>query len=173
MKKTLALILAVVMTVCLFAGCGSSNNGADTGSNKGTSSSEKTDKTDSSAASDAGEAKDTLNLATSMVISSIHPWDGASLQNNQIRFQLYDSFYFYNDLTQEFEPRLAESYEVSDDGMVYTFKLREDATFHNGDPVLASDAVYSVKRAMEHPSMVVLAITDSYRKETPTELYTK
>ena len=133
MKRLLALLLVAATSFCLLAGCSGSNttNAPETG----------------------GGTHDTLNLATPMVISTIHPWDASSLFNNQIRYQLYDSFYFYNDLTQEFEPRLAEAYEVSDDGLVYTFHLRTDASFHNGDPVLASDAVYSIKRAMEHPSM--------------------
>ena len=152
MKKTLALFLAVVMTLCVLSGCGGNNAPANNDSGK-TNSSDNSGTSTDTPSSDAGETRDTLNVSTVQVVSSIHPWDGANLVNNQLRFQLYDSFYFYNDLTQEFEPRLAESHEVSEDGMVYTFHLREDATFHNGDPVLASDAVYSVNRAIEHPSM--------------------
>lgn len=43
-------------------------------------------------------------------------------------------------------PDLAESWDISDDGLVYTFHLR-DAKFHNGDPVTAEDVVYSLERA--------------------------
>ena len=44
-------------------------------------------------------------------------------------------------------PDLAESWEVSQDGMVYTFHLRESAKFHNGKPVTAQDVIYSWERA--------------------------
>ena len=42
---------------------------------------------------------------------------------------------------------VASGYTVSDDGLTYTFTLREGVTFHNGEPVTAEDAVYSLKRA--------------------------
>lgn len=41
---------------------------------------------------------------------------------------------------------LAEDYEVSEDGLVYTFHLREDAVWDNGLPVTADDFVYSWRR---------------------------
>lgn len=44
---------------------------------------------------------------------------------------------------------LAESYEVSDDGLVYTFKIRDDAKWSNGDPVTANDFVYAWKRVLD------------------------
>ncbi len=42
----------------------------------------------------------------------------------------------------EIEPALAESWEISEDGTEYTFYLREDVVFHNGEPFNA-DAVVS------------------------------
>lgn len=49
----------------------------------------------------------------------------------------------------ELVPELAESWEISDDGTVYTFYLRQNARFHNGRPVTASDVVYSWERAAD------------------------
>lgn len=43
------------------------------------------------------------------------------------------------------EPRIAESYEISDDGLDYTFHLRDDVTFHDGTPVTADDVVFSIE----------------------------
>ena len=45
-------------------------------------------------------------------------------------------------------PDLAESWSVSPDGTVYTFKLRQNAKFHDGRPVTAQDVVYSWERAL-------------------------
>lgn len=44
-------------------------------------------------------------------------------------------------------PDLAEIWDVSDDGMTYTFHLRQNAKFHNGRAVTAQDFVYSLERA--------------------------
>ncbi len=45
-------------------------------------------------------------------------------------------------------PELAESWEVSPDGKTYVFKLRKDATFHDGTPVTAKDVKWSFDRAI-------------------------
>ena len=44
-------------------------------------------------------------------------------------------------------PGVAESWQVSDDGLVYTFTLRDNAKWSNGDPVTAGDFVYAWRRA--------------------------
>lgn len=49
----------------------------------------------------------------------------------------------------ELQPLLAESWEVSDDDLVYTFELRDDVVFHSGRPMTAEDFVYSLERVMD------------------------
>ena len=51
-------------------------------------------------------------------------------------------------------PDLAERWDVSEDGLVYTFHLRQDAVFHNGKPITAHDFKWSLERAAD-------AITES------------
>jgi len=55
--------------------------------------------------------------------------------------------------TLEIEPCLAERYEISDDGRLYTFHLREGVTFHDGTPLNAGTAIWSFQRQMDpdHP----------------------
>ncbi|MBR2529059.1 MAG: ABC transporter substrate-binding protein [Blautia sp.] len=48
-------------------------------------------------------------------------------------------------------PSLAESWEVSEDGRVYTFHLRENVAFSNGAPLTVSDVLYSFIRLLTHP----------------------
>ncbi len=43
-------------------------------------------------------------------------------------------------------PDLAESYTISEDGSTYTFILRENATFHDGNPVTSADVIYTIKQ---------------------------
>lgn len=55
------------------------------------------------------------------------------------------------------EPNLAAEWSVSDDGLVYTFNLREDVTFANGDPLSADDVVFSFTRlqnVLSNPSFL-------------------
>jgi peptide/nickel transport system substrate-binding protein len=54
--------------------------------------------------------------------------------------QLYDPLVFQDDSGQ-IVPSLAESWEINEDGTVWTFHLRQGVTFHNGDPFTADDVV--------------------------------
>ncbi|RDC72380.1 peptide ABC transporter substrate-binding protein [Rhodovulum sp. 12E13] len=60
---------------------------------------------------------------------------------------LYEGLVVY-DRNAEVIPGVAESWEVSEDGTTYTFTLRDDARWSNGDPVTAGDFVYSFRRIM-------------------------
>lgn len=65
----------------------------------------------------------------------------------------------------ELEPSLAESYEISDDNLAYTFHLRENAVFHNGRPMTAEDVKFSLERVLDpatnSPSAAALAPIES------------
>jgi oligopeptide transport system substrate-binding protein len=58
---------------------------------------------------------------------------------------LYEGLVVQNNVA-EVVPGVAESWEISDDGLTYTFKLREDAKWSNGDQVKASDFVFAYQR---------------------------
>lgn len=60
------------------------------------------------------------------------------------------------DLGKGYQPDLAESWEVSEDGKTITFTMREGVKFHSGNPVTAEDAEFSLRRA------VTLAKTPSF-----------
>lgn len=61
--------------------------------------------------------------------------------------QIYQQLVRVNIKGDGFDPDLAERWTVSPDGKTWTFSLRKDAHFSTGDPVKASDAVWSLKRA--------------------------
>jgi oligopeptide transport system substrate-binding protein len=62
---------------------------------------------------------------------------------DKLTFSGLVSFDPYLNLT----PDLAERWDISPDGTVYTFHLRQNATFHDGRPVRSQDVVYSWERA--------------------------
>ena len=57
-------------------------------------------------------------------------------------------------------PLLAESYDISDDGLTYTFSLHQGVTFHNGESLTAEDVVFSLNNVVgseTHPFAATLA----------------
>ncbi len=75
-------------------------------------------------------------------VSGLAPDDLGPTVHEVMLYNIYDSLVYYNELA-ELELVLAESYEVSDDGLTYTFKLNEGVLFHNGDELTANDVVYT------------------------------
>lgn len=65
-----------------------------------------------------------------------------------IAMQLFNGLLINDPETLEPKPCIATSWEMSKDGLVYTFHLRKDAKWSNGDPLRAHDFVYSWKRVL-------------------------
>ncbi len=60
---------------------------------------------------------------------------------------VYEPLLYYNPLTKEFTPCLAEKWESSSNNTVWTFYLRRDAVFHDGTPVTAEAVKLSILRS--------------------------
>ncbi|MEE8226422.1 MAG: peptide ABC transporter substrate-binding protein [Kiloniellales bacterium] len=71
----------------------------------------------------------------------------STVYEGNILRDLYEGLVIY-DSTANVVPGVAESWQLSDDGKTYTFRLRADAKWSNGDPVTAGDFVYSLRRIM-------------------------
>lgn len=71
----------------------------------------------------------------------------STISEAHILRDLYEGLVVY-DPKANVVPGVAESWTISEDGTVYTFKLREDAKWSNGDPVVAGDFVFSFRRIM-------------------------
>jgi len=56
------------------------------------------------------------------------------------------------------EPDLATEWSLGDDGVTWTFKLREGVTFHNGNPFTADDVVFSFNRQKQETSDMAFAL---------------
>jgi ABC-type transport system substrate-binding protein len=79
-------------------------------------------------------------------VATLDPAIGYDWQNWSMIKSLFDGLMDYVPGTTELRPGLAESYEISDDGLTYTFKLRPGVRFHNGREMTAEDVVYSLNR---------------------------
>ena len=106
----------------------------------------------SSAASSSGAAAATgsnvLNVMTEVEVASLDP----QLATDGTSFEVIADFtdgLMQMDADGQPVPAIAESYEVSEDGCTYTFHLREDANWSNGDPVTANDFVFAWQRAAD------------------------
>ncbi len=69
---------------------------------------------------------------------------------------LFQSTLLTRDNDLRIVPDLAESYQVSDDGLVWTVKIRRDAKFSDGHPLTAADVVYTFNTAAGSASVVDL-----------------
>ena len=65
-------------------------------------------------------------------VATLDPAIGYDWQNWSMIKSLFDGLMDYVPGTTTLRPGLAESYEISDDGLVYTFHLRPGVKFHNG-----------------------------------------
>ncbi len=138
-KKRIGLVtLAMALAMCLFlAACGGSgSSAAASGSTAGGSA--------------AGAAKDTLTMASPTDIDGLDPQMTNSLISMKMVTQIYDTL-IKADPEGGLHPQLAESWEVSDDGLSYTFKLKQGVKFHNGEEMKASDVAFSISRGIESP----------------------
>jgi peptide/nickel transport system substrate-binding protein len=81
-------------------------------------------------------------------LTTLDPQVGYDWQNWSVIKSIFDGLMDYKPGTTELEPDLAESYTVSDDGLTYTFTLREGVKFHNGRAMTSADVKYSFERAV-------------------------
>ena len=147
LRKILAMVLALALLCTAFTACGDTSG---TSSSAGTSST-ASDSGDSSAAEEGetatGGSGGTLNMRNTMEPTSLntllatYAYDFTPI-NAMIECLYRDD---ENDVPQ---PAGAETVDISDDKLVYTFHLREDATWSNGDPVVATDYEFAWQQAL-------------------------
>jgi len=89
----------------------------------------------------------TLRIGTTYIWDTANPTFG--WYNYTLRYLLYDTLVEEVGISN-FVPGLAESWTVSDDGLVWTLKIREGVTFHDGTPCTAEDVAWSLNSTTEN-----------------------
>lgn len=139
MKKKLVSMVLVASMAFGLAACGSS----DAGDNSQAAGS---DGADAPAVTSTKEDKTTLNIFMASEPDHLDPALNSSVDGGCLAVNSFEGLMRYNE-SGALEPACAESYTVSDDGLVYTFTMRDGLTWSNGDALDATDFVYSWKRA--------------------------
>ncbi len=93
-------------------------------------------------------------------VLSLDPHEVSEVGGVLVTTQVYQNLVTVNiDDATDIQPQLAESWEISDDGLTYTFTMATGATFSSGNPVTAEDAAYSLQRAVKLNSRSAFIIT--------------
>ncbi len=140
-KSLLAFGMAAAMALAA-TGCGGSASSASSAAESTSSASQATE------AESASAGSGTLNIMLETPVESLDP----QLATDGTSFEViadYTDGLMQMDADGAAVPACAESYEVSEDGTTYTFHIREDAVWSNGDPVTANDFVFAWQRAVD------------------------
>jgi len=101
-----------------------------------------------SAADDAALSAEDLNVMFETPVESLDPQQATDGTSFEVIADYTDGL-MQMDADGKPVPAIAESDEVSDDGLTWTFHLREDAKWSNGTPVTAADFVFAWQRAVD------------------------
>ena len=101
---------------------------------------------ESVAAQEGGAASNTLLVAWDQVVDNLDPQTARGNRNWWVLAEIYETLTYLPGGSLEPEPLLAKSWEVSDDGLSYTFTLKPDITFTTGKPLNADAVKFSIDR---------------------------
>lgn len=144
-KKVFAVLTAVVMAAVI-SGCGNSGKSEEKAAigNPGTKE---------SVTKEVAE-QDALIIGIGSEFSNMVPMsNNVALANRDgiTIFALYDPLLWFDTTTSELKSWVCEEWSVSDDGLEYTLKLRDDVYFHNGSKMTAEDVAWTLNLIPENP----------------------
>ncbi len=125
-KRVLACLLAAVMTAGLLAGCGGDEKSGG-----------------------GGSSEQVLNISANSVVVGLNPLVNTTAPDNIAHNMIYDPLIrdrSAKDNTDEIVPAAAESWDVSEDGLTYTFHMNPDAKWSDGSKVTANDFEFTFKQ---------------------------
>jgi len=144
-KKVISAALAGTLAVSLLSACGASNEPQNISDVSSAASSEATSTTASSEST--GDAAQELTFVLSNIPDGLDP----SVTNNSfaqyVLINCFEGLVTY-DSTGTLVPGNAESWDISDDGLTYTFHLRDGLKWSDGSDLTAEDYVYTIQRVL-------------------------
>lgn len=156
MKKTISTLAVVLLALLMLVSCGKKDDAKTTTTPTTTTTTAtapaETPKADPAPVEPAPVAEPVEDKVVFRISNGAEPesLDPAKIQGvpeHRIFETLFEGLIVYDPQTADGIPGLAESWEVSEDGMTYTFKLRK-ANWSDGTPITANDVVYSWLREL-------------------------
>ena len=100
---------------------------------------------------EAGEPQQggAINVALHGEIDTIDPHQSVTIVGAQVYGNIVESLVTPNAALDNMEPELATDWTISDDGLTYTFNLRQGVKFHNGQDFTAADVIFSYNRIID------------------------
>ena len=139
-KRILTLLAAVCLLSAVLSGCGGGSQNGTTGTTDQSTANTQTEGPAARAA--AGE----LNVGIAQDLdSSLDPHKTVKAGTREVMFNVFEGL-LKPDASGNLNPAVAESYTVSEDHLLYTFKLRAGVKFHNGQEVTPEDVIWSYQR---------------------------
>ena len=152
MKKMLALLLATTLTAATIAGCGSGKTDAGSGTQAPAQTEKAGETAGGTGTAEAPAAgADTLKLAVTTGDGSTTddriptPWYNRIMATNL----MYRALFLADSTLTEVKPDLADTYTVSDDGLVYTITLKDGLKWSDGEPLTVDDVQWSIETGLK------------------------
>lgn len=122
------------------------------------------------ATADAEAAADNkLRLGITAFPTNANPWTQSKQADNALQGRVYSWLAKLNERTLEIEGDLAEGWEVSEDGLVWTIKLKQNVVWHDGEKFDADDVVFTYQTLLDSKDKEELTFR---RKKDVTEIET-
>lgn len=147
MKKMIALILSLAIMGGTFTGCSNGNGSTQPNPSQNT----KEDAPASAEAEKMENKRTDFVVALNAKFSNYDPFESSITEQVRFNYVIFDRLYTYSSQEAILSPMLATDYTVSDDGLTWTFKLRDDVTFHDGSKLTAKDVKLSFEKAQASP----------------------
>ncbi len=142
-KRMVAIVMTIAMAASLVAGCGVPKSGNDDGGS-----------------GDSGEK--VFRYGTRTEPTTLDPTKANCIPDSEIQNGITEGL--VRNVGGEVLPGVAKEWEVSEDGLVYTFHLNEDAKWSDGEQIKAQDFVYSWQRLMNPETAAAYAYIGEYIK---------
>jgi peptide/nickel transport system substrate-binding protein len=91
-----------------------------------------------------------LVIADTAIADTLNPLQGTGFQNRWLAGWIYEPLVGRSPIDGQPIPKLADSWDISADGLTYTFHLNRNATWHDGQDVTASDVAFTYRVAIEN-----------------------
>lgn len=144
-KRLMALALALLMSAMCLSACGGSNDTPSSGdANNNTTSTDNQTPSDANTpapAADGEQVYKVASVAEGAADKTAYPWHNPT----GIICAMYRTLLLAEPNLTDVNPDLAESYTVSDDGLVYTFVMKDGLKWSDGEDLTAADVAFSIK----------------------------